>query len=301
MMLYNLSHTRRSIFRTIVLATVFVFILGLGAQPASAASQASGWSSFETGTWEPEIDWESIAEKAKKEEKSNQPDIEVRAATSYMGWIAKDTPHQTPYYVFDSGVAGPTVAVVGGMHGNEIAGWKSAWSVKDYWVKKGRLLVIPEANRPAVNERERGAIFSDLNRDFPRTKTDKPDNYLAKGIWNLMVEFKPDWLIDMHEGYSFHKINKKSVGQTVIYYPNGNAKEMAQKMAKAMNKHIVDKDDHAFTTLKSPVSGSLARAVSIQLGTKGMIVETANKQALSLRTTQHLAALDAMLSELGMR
>jgi succinylglutamate desuccinylase len=289
----NLSRTNRSFFHTIVAAALVIFILGFGVLSASAAPQASGWSSFETGTWEPEIDWS-------KPKKTKKPDVEVRAATSYMGWIAEGKSHQTPYYVFDSGVEGPTVAVIGGMHGNEIAGWKSAWSVKDYWVKKGRLLVIPEANRPAVNEEERKSSLGDLNRDFPRTSKDKPDNYLAQSIWNLMVEFKPDWLIDMHEGYSFHKINKNSVGQTVIYYPNGNAKSMAEKMVKAMNKHI-DKKDHAFSTLKSPVKGSLARAVSIRLGTKGMIVETANKQPISVRTTQHLAALDAMLQELGMR
>ncbi|HHT26966.1 MAG TPA: hypothetical protein GXZ82_06955 [Firmicutes bacterium] len=295
MILHNVSRTHRSLFNAIVAATLFILILGFSALPASAAQQASGWSSFDTGVWEPEIDWSSLEKK-----KMEKPAVEVRAATSYMGWLAEGKSHQTPYYVFDSGVDGPTVAVVGGMHGNEIAGWKSAWSVKDYWVKKGRLVVIPEANRPAVNERERKSSLGDLNRDFPRTATDKPDNYLAKDIWNLMVEFKPDWLIDMHEGYSFHKINKKSVGQTVIYYPNGNAKSMAEKMVKAMNKHI-DKKNHAFTTLKSPVKGSLARAVSIRLGTKGMIVETSNKQPIAVRTTQHLAALDAMLKELGMR
>jgi len=56
-----------------------------------------------------------------------------------------------------------------------------------------------------------------------------------------------------------------------------------------------------FSTLKYPVPGSLARAVSIKFGAVGMIVETADKQPMALRISQHLAALQTLLSRLGMR
>lgn len=285
---------RRTLLRSIVTSTLALTLVGSAALMADAASQASGWSSFETGTWQPQF---PLPSKQQQKPKNN---VVVKAATSYQGWIAEGKSHQTPYYVYDSGVQGPTVVVTGGMHGDEPAGWKSAWSVKDYWVKKGRIVVIPELNRPAVRKGTRTSSLGDLNRDFPRTKSDSPDNYLAKSIWSIMVKYHPDWLIDMHEGYSFHLVNKKSVGQTVIYYPKADAKPIAQAMAAAANQHV-DKDSHAFTVLKNPVSGSLARAVSIRLGTKGMIVETSDKQAMATRTAQHLAAVDAMLTKLGMR
>jgi hypothetical protein len=115
-----------------------------------------------------------------------------------------------------------------------------------------------------------------------------------------MKQYKPDWLVDMHEGYSYHLINKASVGQTVIYYPNQNAEPMAKAMVAEINK-LISISNHRFVALRSPVSGSLARAVSIRLSTNGMISETADKQAMSLRTSIDLAAVNTMLNRLGMR
>ena len=37
-------------------------------------------------------------------------------------WFCKDTPFETPYYVIDSLLPGPTVLVSGGVHGDEPAG-----------------------------------------------------------------------------------------------------------------------------------------------------------------------------------
>lgn len=277
----------RSIPRSIITITLaLLVVLGPAAHAVDAASTNVGWSSFSTGTWEPEIPWPD--------------DVEVLGARSIRGWIAKGTSHQTPYYVYDSGVKGPTVAIVGGVHGDEPAGAQAAWTIKDYSVKKGRLLVIPEANRPALRAGTRSSSLGDLNRDFPRTQSDRADTSLARSIWSVMVKYKPDWLVDLHEGYSYHLVNSKSVGQTVIYYPKANASSMAKAMAAAANR-LVSNPKHAFTVLQYPAKGTLARSVSIRLGTKGMIVETADKQAMSLRVAEHVAAVNAMLSRLGMR
>jgi predicted deacylase len=256
-------------------------------QPARALSWNAGWASFETGTWQPTD--------------PNPPiDVDVLAVNQIHGVIAKGTKQATDFYVYDSGVPGPTVAVIGGMHGDEIAGWKAGLEIKDYWVKKGKLVIIPQINIVADRANKRTSAIGDLNRAFPRTKVGSPTNYFAKAVFTLMKQYKPDWLVDMHEGYSFHLINKKSVGQTVIYYPKPGAAPTAKDMAAAANKTITQAS-HKFTTLQYPIGGSLSRAVSIQLGTKGMEVETSDKQALSLRIKQHEAAILAMLTKLGMR
>lgn len=281
---YHCSNHRTLITAAMVIG---IMMIGLASQLVGASPVEMGWSSFITGPWEPEIAWPP-------------EDSEVLGAGLVQGWLAKGTKHQTPYYIYNSGVKGPTVVVVGGVHGNEKAGYQAAWTAKDLTVKKGRLIVIPEANRPAVRAGTRTSSLGDLNRAFPRTKTDAAKNYLAKDIWSLMAKYRPTWLVDMHEGYDFHKINSKSVGQTVIYYPIASAAPMAKAMAKAASA-LVSNPKHAFSVLRYPTPGSLARAVSVRLGCKGMIVETSNKQPLSRRVAEHKAALNAMLKKLGMR
>ena len=214
--------------------------------------------------------------------------------------LAEGTRFATPYYDNDSGKPGPTVVVVGGMHGNEPAGYMAARRLVDLMPQRGRLIVIPEANRLGIEAKSRtGSHPGDLNRDFPRSKSEGADSVLAKSIWSLVQSVKPDYLFDLHEGYDFHKINKQSVGQSLIYYPTGDAYSMAKAMQSAVNKGISNKKHH-FSLLRYPIKGSLARAAGLVLGTKAMILETSRKQPLETRISQHITMVKAALSRLQM-
>lgn len=309
--------TRSTLLIALAIAlTVFLTPTCTLAGTYSFLGQASfGWSSYMGSSWQPIIKWpvqplpqpptqpEKPSEPTPEEpqpEQPEQPEQPAQPGQRTSGLLAVGKTHETVYYLYDSGVPGPTVVVTGGMHGNEIAGWQAAELMTNYTVKKGRLLIIPQLNKPAVTARTRTSSLGDLNRDFPYSKDGSPNNYLATDILNLMKKYQPDWLIDMHEGYDYHLLNSNSVGQTVIYYPIGDAYVMAKAMADAASLTVA-KSNYAFSTLRYPVKGSLARAVSILLGTKGMIVETCNKQSLSLRIKQHEAAVNELLSRLGMR
>jgi putative intracellular protease/amidase len=84
------------------------------------------------------------------------------------------------------------------------------------------LIVIPRANVAGLRARirfvpNRSPATRDLNRNCPKTY-DKNETVgeLAAGIWRLVEERKPDWLLDLHEGTDFYQINKKSVGSSII-------------------------------------------------------------------------------------
>ncbi len=161
------------------------------------------------------------------------------AATRSVKTVASGTKYATPLYVIKSGVKGPVVMVVGGTHGNEPAGYRAARLIKDYSVKKGTLLVLPEANRIAVQNNTRTASgVGDLNRSFPTYNGDKPDDPLARSIWQVVKDYNVDYLIDLHEGYKYHLQTKSSWGQTVIYYPNSGTKVVADRMVSALNSSI---------------------------------------------------------------
>ena len=102
-------------------------------------------------------------------------------------WICKDTPLATPCYVIDSGRPGPVVMVVGGVHGDEIAGSTAAREISSWSVRRGRLIVLPQANRQGVARHTRSIPSAttqsvrDLNRNFPMEASGKPQGDLAAG------------------------------------------------------------------------------------------------------------------------
>ena len=84
----------------------------------------------------------------------------------------------TEYFVQDSGTPGPTVMIVGGVHGNEPAGANAADVIRQWPVTKGRLVVVPRANVPALAANKRlipnlDTNLSNLNRNYPRAGMDE--------------------------------------------------------------------------------------------------------------------------------
>ncbi len=96
------------------------------------------------------------------------PDIRPGYGVTSQGWLSKyfsplkGTNLDTPVYYLDSGKSGATALVIGGTHGREIAGFTAAMVlIETAETVKGRLIVIPFANRSAVS------IQDKLNR-IPR-------------------------------------------------------------------------------------------------------------------------------------
>jgi len=235
-------------------------------------------------------------------------DIQTKAASTSetakvtVKTLAAGTKYATKLYVIESGKPGPVVMVVGGVHGNEKAGYTAAKKVTDYQIKRGTLLVLPEANKRAIKANRRYiSAEGDLNRDFPTTKSGKADSTLAKAILKTMKDYKVDWVMDMHEGYDYYKIKSTdSVGQSVIYYPSKKMTPLAKKIVNSLNKNI-STSYKKFSLLRYPVKGSLARAAAVSCGANAFILETCTKQSLSTRVNYQIKALNVLLNELNMR
>jgi Succinylglutamate desuccinylase / Aspartoacylase family len=188
------------------------------------------------------------------------------------GVLAEGTKWTTPYYVVDSGMDGPTVLITGGVHGNEPAGAEAAEQVRHWPIVKGTLIVVPRANRPGLAAQTRylpgeGDDSRDLNRDFPRDgAANEARGVLAIAIWRLAQQRRPDWALDLHEGYAFHVSHeppddkKKSVGSTVIYFRGEALDGVVQRMLDAVNTDVTDPDRRFVAMGGGPVDGSLARA-----------------------------------------
>ncbi|MCC5823377.1 MAG: succinylglutamate desuccinylase/aspartoacylase family protein [Phycisphaerales bacterium] len=200
---------------------------------------------------------------------------------------------------------GPTVLIIGGIHGNEPAGAHAAERILDWTPIRGRLVVVPRANVPALEARTRRMpdlprAESDLNRQFPMTSEETPTGELAAALWSLVCEIGPNLLLDLHEGFHFTQIEPRSVGSSIIADRREDTKALARIMLDALNPTI--EDPLKQFVLKSPmVSGSMARAASEVLNIPSMILETTTRgQPIELRSDQHLILVRSVLSELGM-
>ena len=222
------------------------------------------------------------------------------------GLLVKGTKWETPFFMRDSGVAGPTVFITGGVHGNEPAGARAAEQIRHWPIEKGRLVVVPRVNNLGLlaNTRflpDEPPLLRDLNRQFPKTKAPAvAKGMLAMALWELIGKQKPDWLIDLHEGIDFHQINSKSVGSSIIDVKGKAADAVVPQMLKAVNAEIPD-PKKKLVRLRYPVDGSLARAAHEKLKVTAMILETTSKsQPLSKRVRQHRQMVHVLLNHLNM-
>src|SRR5690606_31519419 len=70
--------------------------------------------------------------------------------TRQVRTLRAGTSQATQVYIIRSSRPGPTVMIVGGVHGSETAGWRAAEEIKNWRIDRGTLIVLPQANRPAI-------------------------------------------------------------------------------------------------------------------------------------------------------
>nr|MBO2471257.1 hypothetical protein [Bacillota bacterium] len=210
------------------------------------------------------------------------------------------TETRTEVYIIRAAEPGPTVMLVGGVHGSERSGWMVATEVAQEWeIDRGTLVVIPQANKDAVRlNRRTGRDGRDLNRAFPRNRelNRSSDWLLAREIWNVVLEFQPEALLDLHEGWGLREAGDRfpggtlSVGQTIIVYPAGDARDFAEHLINVLNTEhnpLYGRNGltYNFRIIGPPVDGSLARKAGNDLGIPAFIAEPTQGRAGRYQTT----------------
>jgi putative intracellular protease/amidase len=223
------------------------------------------------------------------------------------GLLAEGTVWETAYYSVDSGEVGPRVLVVGGLHGNEPAGYRAAEQIRHWTIGKGSLLVVPRANVPGIETKSRWLPGEDksvrnANRNFPQQVGDEAKTVPVRALWDFVVAQDPDWVVDLHEGFDFRVANPDSDGSSLIYFGTPEMERIAASIHEAVNVGIDDAERQFVKLSKSgPVPGGLVRASVEVLGAKGFCFETTyEQQPLSLRTRQQRLMVHTLLRELGM-
>lgn len=210
---------------------------------------------------------------------SNVDAADDSAGSRSTSTLLPGTEHATPIVTVDAPKSGPTALVTGGIHGNEPAGWRAAEAVADWSFDRGRVVVLPRANRVAIERRTRHGTGGDLNRKFPPGQ--RPTTKLARAIWGLVEETDPDVVLDLHASKGIYETHAEFVGQAVFPTDIDPAPAHAETAIGRVNESTVpwylplhEYRRGNLLTGESPSQSLLVHKVAGDLGLPGYIVET---------------------------
>ncbi|MFA6627577.1 MAG: succinylglutamate desuccinylase/aspartoacylase family protein [Bacilli bacterium] len=231
--------------------------------------------------------------------------VEVEIDHSEMT-IMTGTIYETEVHTFVTNVDGPRVVIVGGIHGDEIAGWTAGLELLEFDYKKGSYLIIPQASILACqlgkrypgqgnNGQYNEVTYEDLNRVFPGSASGSATGMLAYAIISAVSDFNPDVIIDLHE--SKDSYTNGYLGDSVIY---GNVKTalFALEMTEEMNANHITATDTPFHAENSAPEGSFNHYCGQTFDALVMTFETNRKLDFSRRFDQQMDLIQILFNKI---
>ena len=219
--------------------------------------------------------------------------------------IREDTPDETDVYVTDTQKSGPTAVVVGGIQGNEPAGYEAAEDIKTWSIDQGTLITIPRANPVAIRRDTYSNDNGNLNRKFPPGET--PTTPLARAIWGVIASYDPDVVINLHSSKGIYRedVGPDGVGQAIYPTTASGAVQDAVNTKGYMNQFHLDESFPDYYRFKrgNLIGGTrplLIHKVDADLGEPGFIVESTRYGTdLQTRTRWELNIVRHLLGRRG--
>ena len=213
--------------------------------------------------------------------------------------LQQGKPWQATGCIVDSGISGPTALVLGGVHGNEPAGALAAERLCKLVPTRGKWLVIARVNPLGL---EKGVRYlpeiGDMNRVYPPTGEGSPAEQLGTEIIGLMKTHAISLLIDLHEARTFHRLDRSSLGQTLLFADNDISTELAMTVLETVNHQIAD-PLRKFSLVGHPIPTSAAWYAGKHLGIAAFTVETSSQQNLQERVEQQFLVARSLLAAGG--
>lgn len=278
----------------VLVIAVLVTAVVVAGPLAVGTSLASGFTPIEFGTTEPSTQSPERTETTHTTTPTPTPTgtttepTRTPAATTTTAtddrrnrYTIREGANATTVHVTDSGRPGPTVVVVGGQHGNEQAGAAAARDIATWTVERGTLVVVPEANPRALDNRTREVDDRDLNAQFP--VGDRPTSRQARAIWSVLVRHDADVVVDLHSSDGIYGVD--GVGQAVFPTVTGEAVSHSETAIARVNDQYGFEGNRSFRrgNAMGRSGKTLTRKVAGDLNETAYIVET-TKQNTTRRT-----------------
>lgn len=243
-----------------------------------------------------------------EQDKLPDPDPEIIVEKTSETYL-EGTLNEFTVYKFETKVEGPTAFIIGGIHGNERAGWMAAQSILNHTFTRGTVYVLPMANRQASLADPPVRFLSgwtDLNRAFPGDPSGTQTQRLAHAIFSVMAQAEPDYVLDLHE--SRYSYTNNGLGDAVILH-NGLYSLFMMDLLETFNAYEFQIGQTPFTYLNSPPVGSINREFTETYNVPVFTLETNRNSSnysidgelnpLALRIQQQLALIQLFLEQFG--
>ncbi|MEG0092299.1 MAG: succinylglutamate desuccinylase/aspartoacylase family protein, partial [Oscillospiraceae bacterium] len=208
--------------------------------------------------------------------------------------ILPKTEVETSLTVINGKSPGKCVFVIGGIHGDEIAGWKAANKLKkQIKIKSGTVCIISPANKTGALEGVRYVEdYSDLNRAFPGDANGVAADKLAAAIFEKIKAYSPDIVIDLHEAHILEP-GQDFLGSSLIFTSMDGMEDLLPEIIAATENGEICSD--AFNYFGPAPRGSVNRTVCELLKTPSLTVETYREYPLSRRINDHCDIVNYIL------
>ena len=200
---------------------------------------------------------------------------------------------------------GPTIYIVGAVHGDEKAAWYTAILMEKTTIKKGDLYILAPANaNGAKNDSRYVTERQDLNRSFPGDPDGNEAERLADAIYCDIADKAPDLVLDLHEAIIYSN-TRDFLGSTYIFTDlNVFANEYDMDLM-FMDLLFATEDGtichNAFSSTGPGPEGSINATVTNELRIPVITVETFRGFDIYRRVYDQLDTIQYILQYLEMR
>ena len=201
---------------------------------------------------------------------------------------------------------GKTIFILGSVHGNEPSGTKACYRLIDYLKGKplkNKVIIMPMPN-PIGYYLDSRYQLKPFNRDLNRNFSDEGKDRISK----IILEYvrTSDFIVDLHEGYEYHKRYPKSMGSSIIPNKSKVALKISNSIVHKVNKTIQDEDkkfvvSDFYDKEDCYLPDSLAcycnknKKNYISIETTGL---HGNQQPIKIRVNQHYLLLKEIINNL---
>lgn len=210
--------------------------------------------------------------------------------------IMKDTKLQTSCEIISSIKRGPTLFIISGIHGNEVAG-VNALENYNFNLSKGRVILIKRGSADALNQGVRYPYYlQDLNRCFPGVRHGRETERLAYEMFNVIKKYQPNLVLDLHEAEEYGEYSMNAANSLIMNNISSNHNLLIQILDRLNNTNLKTK----FTFEDGSPKGSINKEVSERLSIPVITVETDIERPLQERINIHKEVIKILLNYYGM-
>ncbi|MFV2031143.1 MAG: M99 family carboxypeptidase catalytic domain-containing protein [Gammaproteobacteria bacterium] len=247
-----------------------------------------------------------------------KPTVQVLLLLAVVLFTNRAAALEFSLYKLQSGVAGPTLLVIGGIQGDEPGGFTAAsLMVNNYSVSSGEVWIVPNLNFDSIIRHSRG-IYGDMNRKFSRLPNNDPDYQAVSRIKAIIKNKQVGMILNLHDGSGFYNQkyidedeNPRRWGQSIVIDQAiieadrySNIEAIAKRVVARVNRNAGDSKSRI--RLKNTRTGEGDREMqktltffAISNGKAAMGIEASKKYPTHIRALQLLGIIESVMDTLG--